>query len=44
VKNGVPWDVANELDPEERMAFVVIVAEFDGAKYDWQAGEWRKRG
>jgi hypothetical protein len=42
-KNGVPWDVANDLDEVERAAFVVILAEFEGGRFDWNTGQWRKR-
>ena len=40
VKNGVPYEAAFELDAEERMAYLVIFAEFQGAKFDWRAMRW----
>jgi hypothetical protein len=40
VKNGVPFNVAFSLEPDERMAYVVILAEMRGETFDWDASRW----
>lgn len=42
VKNGVPYDVAMGLDAEERTAYVIILSELDGGKFNWSTGSWEK--
>jgi hypothetical protein len=42
VKNGVPWDVANTMDAEERAALVVIFGRMEGGDFDWSSRSWRK--
>lgn len=37
VKNGVPFDVAFELEEIERAAWSIIFSEMNGAKFDWNA-------
>ena len=41
VRNGVPFDVAFSLDPDERLAWVVVFGTLDGGEFDWQAREWK---
>lgn len=41
-KNGVPHDVALEMDDVTRLAAVIILGELDGSKFDWSARAWRK--
>lgn len=44
VKHGVPWDVANGLDADERAAFVVMVVEGEGGHtFNWRTLQWSKR-
>jgi len=43
VKNGVPWDVAMNLDPVERAAFSIAFGTIEGGKFDWEAGRWASR-
>jgi hypothetical protein len=43
VKNGVPWDVAFALEPDERMGMVIIIGRMDGGDFDWNSGSWVKR-
>lgn len=40
VMNGIPFDVAFSLDEEERLAWVVIIGEFKGGRYDWYTNSW----
>ena len=35
VKNNVPFDVAFSLRPKMRMAWSIIISEFDGSKFNW---------
>jgi hypothetical protein len=41
VKNGVPYDVAFQMDHAERMAHCVVFGELEGNEYDWTALRWR---
>ena len=43
VRNGVPFDVAFSLPPDERMAFVVALGTLDGRVFDWQSLRWNSR-
>ncbi len=43
VKNGVPFDVAFALDPDEMLAYTVIFGEFEGGNFDWDELRWRER-
>jgi len=40
VWHGVPFDVAFSLEPDERLAWIVVMAGFDGHRYDWERGGW----
>ncbi len=43
VKNGVPWSVAMELEPDVRFGMVVALTRFDpdvNSVFDWDAGKW----
>ncbi|MGO4151509.1 hypothetical protein [Cupriavidus sp. YAF13] len=44
IKNGVPYDVAFSYTAEERFAACVVMREFDGEKFDWEAMAFRERG
>ena len=43
VRNGIPFDVAMSLDPEVRVAWVVILGQQDGHEFDWDTLTWSKR-
>jgi hypothetical protein len=43
VKAGVPFDVAAALAPHERAAWLIILGELDGGRFDWKAMRWAKR-
>lgn len=43
VKHGVPFDVAFSLDRTERMAWSVIMGEFEGGTFNWSSGTWDRR-
>jgi hypothetical protein len=36
VKNGIPFDVAFNLDDATRAAWSIIFSEFEGAQFNWQ--------
>jgi len=40
VRNGVPFDVAFTLPPDERAAWVVVMGQFDGLQFDWRDHSW----
>jgi hypothetical protein len=40
VKQGVPFDVAFALYPEEAMGWSVIFGEIDGGTFDWGNMSW----
>lgn len=40
VKHGIPFDVAFSLSPTRRLAWVVVMGELSGGKFDWSRGEW----
>lgn len=44
VRNGVPFDVAFSLEPHERLAWIVVLAGFDGIRYDWEKNSWDRDG
>jgi hypothetical protein len=37
VHNGVPFDLAFQLDETTRTAFSIIFSGFHGAKFDWHS-------
>lgn len=43
VMHGIPFDVAFSLDEDQRLAWVVIIGEFHGGKFDWAARMWREK-
>lgn len=43
VKQGIPWDVACEMEDDERTACLIICGELDGEKWDWAEMRWVKR-
>jgi hypothetical protein len=43
VKNGVPYDVAFSLPPEDVEAYGIIFGEMEGGSFDWNRWDWEKR-
>jgi hypothetical protein len=43
VRNGVPFDVAFCLPPDERLAFVIALGQLDGHVFDFAAMRWKDR-
>jgi hypothetical protein len=41
-RNGVPFDVAFSLGPEERLAFVVALGTLEGRVFDFERMGWRE--
>jgi hypothetical protein len=44
VRNGVPFDVAFSLPPEDRLAWVVALGTLDGNEFDFGVMRWKERG
>lgn len=42
MKNGIPFDVAFDLDDEMRTAWSIIFSEHEGAKFDFNTMDWKK--
>ncbi len=40
--NGVPFDVAFEMEEETRIAFCIVFSMFRGRKFDWDAMEFER--
>lgn len=40
VRNGVPFDVAFSLQPDERMAYIIVFGTLDGHRFDWKTLQW----
>lgn len=40
VMNGIPFDVAFSLDADMRLAWVVIIGQLKGMKYNWDRHTW----
>jgi len=39
--NGVPFNVAFSLPPDERLAFVVVIGTLAGRSFDWESMSFR---
>ena len=42
-RNGVPFDVAFSLTPDERLAWVVALGRLDGNEFDFTTMSWKER-
>lgn len=42
VKQNVPFDVAFSLEPEEVMAWSIILGEIEGGVWNWARMAWEK--
>jgi len=43
VKNGVPYDVAFGMNDEMRVAHVIVLGEYEGNDWDYNAMRWKER-
>lgn len=43
VKNGVPFEIAEDLDGPELLAWTIIMGECEGGEWDWSRMEWKKK-
>ena len=41
-RNGVPFDVAFSLPPDDRLAWVVALGTLDGGEFDWATLSWKE--
>lgn len=44
VHNGIPFDVAFDLDSSTREAFSIVFSEFQGNEFDLDAFAFKKKG
>jgi hypothetical protein len=44
VRRGVPYDVAMHLSPAQRLAFIVLMGEAEGGRFDWERMGWEGTG
>lgn len=42
LRNGVPFDIAFSLPPEERLAWIVAFGQLDGERFDFTRMEWMR--
>lgn len=40
--HGVPFDLASELSPTQRLAWVVAVGTLKGGEFDWERMGWTR--
>jgi hypothetical protein len=43
VKNGVPYDVAFDLDDTDLLAHVIVMGEYEGSEWSWSDMRWKPR-
>lgn len=43
MSKNVPYDVAMSIPDEECLAYMVIMAGFDGGEFDWDRMRWKER-
>ena len=43
MKNGVPFDLAFQLDHETRAAFCIVFGELEGGEFDWPRMAFKER-
>lgn len=43
VKHGVPFDVAFSLEPDELLAYLIVLRGFDGYEYDFENMRFRDK-
>jgi len=39
-QNGVPYDLAFNLDDQELLAHVIVMGGFEGLSWNWDAMDW----
>lgn len=42
MRQGVPFDVAMDLDDDYRTAFAIIMGEIEGGEWDWSLMQFRE--
>ena len=40
VKCGVPYDVAFSLNDTDKLAYTIIMGQFEGNEWDWSRMHW----
>jgi hypothetical protein len=43
VKNGVPYDLAFNLEDHELLAHVIVMGGFEGNVWDWNSMDWEPK-
>jgi len=43
VSLGVPYEVAAKLSPAQRVAYLVILIELQGPRFDWDEFCWKRK-
>jgi len=43
VSLGVPYEVALQLTPAQRLGYTVILGELQGGHFDWDEIRWKKK-
>jgi hypothetical protein len=39
---GVPWELVKEMDRIERAAWLIVIGENDGGRFDFKSWSWIK--
>ena len=43
VKNGVPYDVAFNLDYPDLLAHWIVLGEFENGDWSWESMSWKEK-
>ena len=43
MKNGVPYDVALDMDDADRLAHLIVFGEYEGNRWNWRRMAWEER-
>jgi hypothetical protein len=43
VRNGIPFDVAFQLDDLTRTAWCIVFSEMEGNEFDWHAMQFKEQ-
>lgn len=41
-RNGVPFDIAFSLAPEDRLAWIIALGRLDGGEFDFETYSWKE--
>lgn len=44
VKNGIPFDLAFQLDEVTRIGWCIVFSEMEGATFNWQSMRFEQEG